>query len=87
MEAFITDCAKTLEAHTSFKRVGGLYHWRVGCVGGSLYIKRRNPREMTMRQRVMNRVGEMLDPPRREPAVVEAQPRFDAARIAFALRK
>lgn len=29
-----------LEEHTSFKKVGGLYHWRIGRIGGSLYVKK-----------------------------------------------
>lgn len=24
-----------------FFKVGGLYHWRIGCVGGSFYVSRQ----------------------------------------------
>lgn len=26
----------------SFRRVGGLYHWRIGRLGGSFYLARSN---------------------------------------------
>jgi hypothetical protein len=31
----------------SLKKVGGLYHWRVGNLGGSIYVKRDAARRAT----------------------------------------
>jgi hypothetical protein len=40
MENNINAVGAWLETNCSFKKVGGLYHWRIGRVGGSVYIKK-----------------------------------------------
>lgn len=37
--AFIAYRVKENPDFASFKKVGGLYHWRLGRLGGSLYLK------------------------------------------------
>lgn len=37
----------------SVKRVGGLYHWRIGRVGGSFYLAKAKPKARRIKERRM----------------------------------
>lgn len=60
MEKFINDLGAFLEQHVDFKKVGGLYHWRIGRLGGSVYLKKAK------------RVTKIVTPYKRE--IVRAEP-------------
>ena len=41
MAMAITHTTAVVRAAIAFRKVGGLYHWRIGRLGGSVYLARR----------------------------------------------
>lgn len=49
MEHSIETIGAFLEEHVVFKKVGGLYHWRIGRIGGSFYMKKKSVAKIVTR--------------------------------------
>lgn len=38
--AVLTGCRRLIGSMVRYRKIGGLHHWRVGRIGGSVYFRR-----------------------------------------------
>lgn len=88
IETLILSIAAWLEAHdVRLYRVGGLYHWRIGRIGGSIYVKRSTRVSRASRLVEASKAARAWLTEERKPVELPIEPVASATadRIAFAM--